>query len=76
MSESKPTTNVEHVDVSIQLTRDEQIGEQLFEAERQYGIWQSAVYHKRIILHSVAAFGAGIFLFHKKLDSRIYTNIH
>lgn len=52
-------SNVEHVGVSTQLSRDEQVGEQLFEEERKHGLWRSVVTHKRIILHSIAAFGAG-----------------
>jgi MFS family permease len=49
----------EHVD-DANLIRDEQLGEELFEQERNYGLWKAVVTHKRIILHSVAAFGAGM----------------
>jgi hypothetical protein len=49
----------EHLDVSQNLTHDEQLGEQIFEEERQYSLWQAIKAHKRIIFHSIAAFGAG-----------------
>ena len=49
----------EHVD-NMNLTQDEQLGEHLFEEERNYGLWKAVTSHKRIIFHSIAAFGAGM----------------
>lgn len=49
----------EHVD-EADVARDEQLGEELFEQERNYGLWKAITTNKRIILHSVAAFGAGM----------------
>ncbi len=59
MAESKGA-EFEHVDMSHSLTRNEQLGKQLFEEERQYSLWTAVATHKRIILHCVAAFGAGM----------------
>lgn len=58
MAEAK-TEQFEHVDVSTTMTRDEQLGERLFEVERKYTLWQAVKTHKLILLHCVAAFGAG-----------------
>lgn len=54
------TPNFEHVDMARTLTAAEQLGEQIFEAERQHSLWQAVKTHKRIILHTTAAFGAGM----------------
>ncbi|KAH6676746.1 general substrate transporter [Halenospora varia] len=55
------TPSFEHVnDVPSNLTPDEQLGEQLFEEERKYTLGQAIVAHKRIVFHSIAAFGAGM----------------
>ncbi|TVY81732.1 Maltose permease MAL61 [Lachnellula suecica] len=58
MSDQKETFS-EHVDDAT-LSRDEQLGELLFEEERKYGLWKAIRAHKRIIFHSIAAFGAGM----------------
>lgn len=53
--------NFEHVDdMAHTLTADEQLGEQISNAERQHSLWQAVKAHKRILLHSIAAFGAGM----------------
>lgn len=49
----------EHLDNSTTLTRDEQLGEEIFEAERSYTLWKAIKTHKRILFHCIAAFGAG-----------------
>ncbi len=46
------------------MSTDQQLGQGLFEAERQYSLWQAIVSHKRIVFHPTAAFGAGIFNIH------------
>ncbi|CZR69445.1 related to MFS sugar permease [Phialocephala subalpina] len=53
-----PKQSFEHVD-NVR-TREEQLGEQLFDAERQYTLWTAIRTHKRILLHCTAAFGAGM----------------
>lgn len=58
MADQKETA-FEHVD-NANMTQDEQLGERLFEEERGYGLWKAVTTHKRIILHSTAAFGAGM----------------
>jgi MFS family permease len=59
MIDSKEST-VEHHDHANIRTRDEQRGEQIFDAERQYSLWKAITTHKRIILHCLAAFGGGM----------------
>jgi hypothetical protein len=56
MTEMKEPT-FEHLDNSM--TREEQLGEEIFEEERKYTLWQAIKIHKRILLHCIAAFGAG-----------------
>jgi len=50
----------EHVDMASSLTAAEQLGDRISDAERQETLWQAVKTHKRIILHSTAAFGAGM----------------
>lgn len=49
-----------HVEMSTSLTQDEQLGEQLADTESRYSLWEAIKVHKRIILYSTAAFGAGM----------------
>jgi MFS family permease len=51
--------NFEHLDSSTTMMRDEQLGEEIFENERKYTLWQAVKAHKRILWHCIAAFGAG-----------------
>jgi hypothetical protein len=48
-----------HID-NAHLTQDEQLGEHLFEQERNSSLWKAVTSHKRIIFHGIAAFGAGM----------------
>jgi MFS family permease len=58
MADSKEPA-FEHLDNSTTLTQDEQLGKEIFETERQYTLWQTIKTNKRILLHCIAAFGAG-----------------
>lgn len=49
----------EHID-NMNLTLDEQLGERIFEEERGHGLWKAVTVHRRVVLHSAAAFGAGM----------------
>lgn len=40
----------QHLDNSTNLTRDEQLGEEIFEKERKYTLWQAVKVHKRIAI--------------------------
>ncbi|RDW69283.1 MFS general substrate transporter-53 [Coleophoma cylindrospora] len=61
MADKMETTSFEHVNtLDTAMTHDERSGEMLFERERDLNLWQAIRTHKRILVHCIAAFGAGM----------------
>ncbi len=54
------SSSAERLNGSVTLSMDEKLGEQISEEERRYTFWRAIVAHRRILLHSVAAFAGGM----------------